>query len=107
MSFKDATDRLLEQGFRLHEIAAALGIEYQTVRAMRAARESAAARRPPPPTVWGPVLTRLAGERAGALQGVAAALAVDLVSAAQREGGSGGAVHGAAARRIASRTSGG
>ena len=85
MSFKDATDRLREQGIRLREIAAALGIEYQRVRAMRAEPGSAAARTPPPPAVWGPVLMRLAGERARSLQSVAATLELDLIAAAQGE----------------------
>lgn len=67
MTFKEATDRLLVLGVDLREIAGALQLGHQTVRAMRAAEGTRAARTPPPSGVWRKALERLAKERIDAL----------------------------------------
>lgn len=74
MTFKEATDQLGALGIGLPEIAEALGLEYQTVRAMRAAAGTRAARTPPAETTWRPALAKLAQERAGALAKLASVL---------------------------------
>ena len=68
MTFKEATDRLLGLGVDLREIADALQLGHQTVRAMRAAEGARAFRTPPPPEVWREPLVRLARERIDGLQ---------------------------------------
>jgi hypothetical protein len=71
MTFKEATDRLLALGVDLREIAEALQLGHQTVRAMRAAEGTRAARTPPVPSVWRPALKALARERSRALDALA------------------------------------
>lgn len=64
MTFQEATDRLLQAGLTLSEVAAAISYESQTVRAIRSG-----ARKPPPPEKWKPQLVALARARIDALQG--------------------------------------
>jgi|GEM_PF-3321492 len=69
MDFKEATDRLLAAGVDLREIAEAVGLGHQYVRAMRLAPGAKSARPSPPPEKWGPPLVALARARIEALQG--------------------------------------
>lgn len=68
MTFKEATDRLLAAGVDLREIADALGVGHQYVRAMRAERGAKVWRAPPPPEKWRPALAALARARIEALE---------------------------------------
>ena len=65
MDFKTATDRLMELGVPAREIAEALGLQPNTVRAMRLDPESGHHRTPPPN--WQPELKKLAAARGGRL----------------------------------------
>jgi len=69
MDFRQASDRLMEAGVTLPEIAEALGAAYTTVRAWRLDPGSASFRAPPPG--WEPKLARLARKRASTLQQLA------------------------------------
>ena len=65
MDFKAATDRLMELGVPARDIAEALSLQPNTVRAMRLDPESENHRTPPPN--WQPKLRTLARERGGEL----------------------------------------
>jgi hypothetical protein len=69
MNFKEATDRLMDAGIALPDIAAALGAAYTTARAWRLDPDSPSFRRPP--EGWEVALARLARERAQELSGIA------------------------------------
>ncbi len=72
MDFVRATDALMAAGVTLPEIAAALGVEYATVRAYRLPATSPSQRRVP--AGWAPKLAALAAARGGKLQDLAAQL---------------------------------
>lgn len=63
MDFKEATGRLLDLGFDLREIAAAVHLGHQTVRSMRLSPEASTYRKPPPPEKWRGPLAALARQR--------------------------------------------
>ena len=68
IAFQDAVDSLERLGFKLSEIAAALGFSHQYVRAMRVWSPLSKSRRNvPPATVWRPALREMARLRASAL----------------------------------------
>lgn len=69
MDFKAATDRLMDKGVGLDDVADALGVAHQTVRSYRLDPESSGYRRPPDD--WRPKLAALAGERGGELSKLA------------------------------------
>lgn len=66
MDFKQATDRLMAEGFTADDLARALGLATQTVRAMRLDPSTASHRTPP--ADWPEKLAKLAAERGGGLQ---------------------------------------
>lgn len=69
MTFQEASDKLMDAGMTLSEIAAAVGVAYVTARAYRLDPESANARTPP--DGWESRLANLARSRAGALLNLA------------------------------------
>lgn len=69
MDFKKATDRAMEGGVGLPEIAEAVGVAYTTVRAFRLAKGSSSRR--PPPDGWERALARLVRKRARDLEQLA------------------------------------
>jgi hypothetical protein len=68
-SFRETSDRLKELGISLQDQAAALGMEYQTLRIKRAEKPSAKGYRPPPePSSWRSAWAKLLRERAEQLR---------------------------------------
>lgn len=72
MNFKTATDRLLEYGITLDEIAAEAGVSDSTIRKARLDPSSAGYRSPP--VSWRKSLRKLALRRGGDLEELAAEL---------------------------------
>ena len=72
MDFKEATDRLMEAGLTAHDVAGALGLATQTVRAMRLDPSSSAHRTAP--GGWRKALAKLAQERGEELRELAETL---------------------------------
>lgn len=67
MDFREASDRLIALGVSLQEQAAALGLSYQTIRAMRLERDATGYRTPPPEHNWCSIFGALAKERGNRL----------------------------------------
>lgn len=74
MDFNESTERLLESGVSLQEIADALDASYAFVWQARLAPISSGYRKPP--EGWRPALAKLARGRGGQLQDLAEALEV-------------------------------
>lgn len=63
MDFKQATDRMQRLGFTLHQMANALGIGHQTIRAMRVQPGTPTYRTAPPEEKWVPAFLNLIAQR--------------------------------------------
>ena len=72
MDFKEATDRLMDAGCTARDLAGALGLAPQTVRAMRLDPSSSAHRSPP--KGWNEALEKLARAKGEELRELADAL---------------------------------
>lgn len=63
MDFKEASDKLMEFGVKLEDMAAGFRVELNTVARWRMEPEKKGSRSPPKPERWGPVLRRVAADR--------------------------------------------
>lgn len=66
--FRETSDRLTALGISLQDQAAALGVQYQTLRSMRAEPGSKSYRTPPERSNWSSAWAALLRERAKQLQ---------------------------------------
>lgn len=69
MDFREATDRLIEKGISLADIAEGLGLSYSSVKQARIDRSSASFRNPP--AGWPVALAKLVRTRRKELAGLA------------------------------------